>query len=129
MTIGTEREEKRQTDRQTDRDRDKEREIYTFLFTRVIDKHVCFFYIQLLPKQGTTREREREKEGERQRGKEGEREGGKEGERERGKEGERECLKSTCRSVLPYVGYACFSVQLYHRITGYRPDSPQYQNC
>ena len=37
----------RQTDRQADRDS---------LFTRVIDKHVCFFffYIQPSPEQGTT---------------------------------------------------------------------------
>ena len=45
---------KDKTDRQTDkyeRERERERERESSLFTRVTDKHVCFFYIQPSPKQ------------------------------------------------------------------------------
>ena len=44
---------KLQRERERYRERQRERGRENSLFTRVVDKHVCFFYIQPSPKQGT----------------------------------------------------------------------------
>ena len=85
---------------------------------RVIDKHVCFYYIQPSPKRGTMREREREREREtdrqtdRQTDRDTDRQTDREKERERERDrdterdrsaGDQEAIMFAVDSVLPQV--------------------------
>ena len=81
---------------------------------RVIDKHVCFYYIQPSPKRGTMREREREtdrqtdRQTETQTDRQTDREKERERERDRDTErdrsaGDQEAIMFAVDSVLPQV--------------------------